>query len=58
MSFCLRRPDLIPAMCRASRSKAERRFGTQAVVTALRRILDLPAATGQWRGQGERRQAV
>ena len=35
MQFFLRRPDLLPAMARASRLKAERRFDQRPVVTAL-----------------------
>lgn len=37
----LKRPDLIPAMARASRQKAERRFDMQAVNATLLQILEL-----------------
>ena len=41
MQSFLRRPDLIPAMARASRSKAERRFGVAPVNTTLLKVLGL-----------------
>ncbi len=41
MESFLKRPDLIPAMARASRSKAERRFDVRPVNTALMQILGL-----------------
>jgi hypothetical protein len=40
MSF-LKRPDLVPAMSRASRAKAERRFAVGPVNAALLEVLGL-----------------
>ena len=41
MSYYVTRPDVIAAMARASRMKAERMFGAREATKALRRILDL-----------------
>ncbi len=41
MESYLKRPDLIPAAARASRSKAERKFAEQDVLKDLMRVLDV-----------------
>ncbi|MBI1383794.1 MAG: glycosyltransferase [Rhizobiales bacterium] len=52
MAYCLRRPDLVASMSRASRTKAERLFAKRNVSLALRRILELPdAPTGTTAGR-------